>query len=262
VVELPNGNFLTLSFTFRDIDDPGPGTVYVAGDLVLEVTPGGEIVWQWDAFDHLDVDRRPPGFEEIIIHPQTLQPAQDWTHANAVVYEPDTDSVLLSIRHQDWLVRIDRGTGDVVWRFGDEGDFSLEAGSWPYHQHSPQWQDDGSLLLYDNGLFNPDVPDPMETSRAVRYTVDTTAMTVAQVWEDEAEDFMAPIAGDADRLPDGTILVTDSSIDFGLGFAQIHARVRKISERRSATPQWEFTTALGTFIYRCVVAPRLPGQAR
>lgn len=258
VIELPNGNFLALSYTFRDIDYPDLGTTFVAGDLIVEIDPAGSVVWQWDSFDHLDPQRRRAGFEEVIFDIETLQNAQDWTHGNGIVYDEAADTILFSTRHQDWLVQIDHGSGEVQWRFGEEGDFTLTAGTWQYHQHSPQWQDDGTLLLYDNGLGNPGLPDPMETSRAVRYSLDPGAMTAAQVWEDEADDFMAPIAGDADRLPDGSILVTDSSIDMGIGM--IHATVREIDEATSATPQWSFTTEIGTFIYRCVATLRLPGE--
>lgn len=260
VIELDNGNFLTLSYTFRDIDYPDLGTTHVAGDLIVEVTPDGDLVWEWDAFDHLDPQRRRVGFDEPIFDPETLAIAADWTHGNGLLENPDGDSILLSLRHQDWLVSIDRSTGDLLWRMGEEGDFMLVGGLWHYHQHSPQWQDDGTLLLYDNGLGNPSVPDVLETSRAVRYEVDTGAMTVTQAWADEAEDFLVPIAGDADRLPDGSILVTDSSIDLEQGFDLVYARVREIDERSSDTPQWTFTTELGTFIYRCTASELLPGE--
>ncbi|MEM9452839.1 MAG: aryl-sulfate sulfotransferase [Myxococcota bacterium] len=260
VIELPNGNFLALSYSFRDIEYPDLGTTYVAGDLIVEITPDGDVVWEWDAFDHLDPQRRRADFDEPVFDPQTMTFASDWTHGNALLYDPDDDTVLICLRHQDWLVQIDRATGDVLWRLGDEGDFTLTAGLWPFHQHSPQWQDDGTLLLYDNGRGNPTLPDTFETSRAVRYAVDTEAMTVTQVWADDAEDFMAPIAGDADRLPDGSILVTDSSIDMDDGFDVSYARVREIDERTSGTPQWSFTTELGTFIYRSTPTDLLPGE--
>lgn len=258
VIELPTGNFLALSYTFRDIVYPDLGSTFVAGDLIVEIDPAGSVVWEWDSFDHLDPQRRREGFEELIFDIETLQNAQDWTHGNGLVYDEATDTILFSMRHQDWVIQVDHATGAVDWRLGEEGDFTLTAGTWQYHQHSPQWQDDGSLLLYDNGLGNPGLPDPMETSRAVRYSLDTGAMTATQEWEDEAEDFMAPIAGDADRLPDGSILVTDSSIDMAIGM--IYARVREIDEDDAANPQWSFTTEIGTFIYRCVASMRLPGE--
>ncbi|MCA9651399.1 MAG: aryl-sulfate sulfotransferase [Myxococcales bacterium] len=260
VIELPSGNFLALSYTFRDIDYPDIGTTFVAGDLIVEIDPAGAVVWEWDAFDHLDPQRRRAGFEELIFDLETVQNAQDWTHGNGLVYDEASGTILYSTRHQDWLILIDHATGDVQWRLGEEGDFTLTAGSWQYHQHSPQWQDDGTLVVYDNGLGNPDLADPLETSRAVRYAVDTGAMTAAQVWEDGAEDFMAPIAGDVDRLPDGSLLITDSSIDMGIGM--IHARVREVDEDAPADPTWSFTTEIGTFIYRCVSSLRLPGETR
>jgi hypothetical protein len=260
VIELDNGNFLSLSYTFRDIDYMDIGTAHVAGDLLVEITPDGQIVWEWDSFDHLDPQRRRDGFDDVIFDPDTLENAHDWTHGNGLVYDAATDTVLYSMRHQDWVVQIDRATGEILWRLGDEGDFALTAGTWQYHQHSPQWQADGTLLLYDNGVANPILPDPMETSRAVRYSIDTGAMTAAQEWEDEAEDFLSIIAGDADRLPDDSILVTDSAINLHLGPQALYARVREIDEPTSSTPQWSFTTALGSFIYRCTATERLPGE--
>jgi hypothetical protein len=257
VVELPGGNFLALAFTFRDIDYPDLGLTHVAGDLIVEITPAGEVVWQWDSFDHLDPQRRRDGFDAIVYDPIAGVDAKDWTHGNAIVHEPRTDSVLLSLRHQDWIVRIDRQSGEVLWRFGDEGDFALGAGTWPFHQHSPQWQADGTLLLYDNGVGNPGLPDDQEFSRAVRYAIDAGATTATQVWEDQAEDFTAVFAGDADRLPNGNLLVTDSSI--GLFAGNLHARVRQIDEADSAVPLWSITTEIGTFVYRTTAWDRLPG---
>lgn len=258
VIELDNGNFLTLSYTFRDIDYPDIGTAHVAGDLLVELTPDGEIVWEWDSFDHLDPQRRPFGFDEVILDPATLENAYDWTHGNGIIYDAASDTVLFSARHQDWLVQIDRASGDVLWRFGAEGDFTLTQGTWQYHQHSPQWQEDGTLLLYDNGFGNPGVPSPMQTSRAVRYAIDTNTMEVTQQWEN-SEGSLSIIAGDADRLPDGSILVTDSAIDLHVSPQSIYARVREVDED-SADTQWSFTTDLGNFIYRCIASNRLPGE--
>ena len=42
---------------------------------------------------------------------------------------PSSLRVVLSLRHQDWIIRIDRATGEVLWRLGDGGDFTLGLGS-------------------------------------------------------------------------------------------------------------------------------------
>ena len=98
----------------------------------------------------------------------------------------------------------------------------------------------------------------MQTSRAVHYSIDTNTMEVTQLWEG-SEGFMSIIAGDADRLPDGSVLVTDSAIDLHVSPQAIYARVREVDED-AADPQWSFTTELGNFIYRCIASDRLPGE--
>lgn len=260
LIELDSGNFLTMSYVFEEVDYPNIGPTMVAGDLLLELTPAGEIVWQWSTFDYLDALRVLPGFQEIITDPLTGVEANDLTHGNGMVYEPETDTVLVSLRHQDWLIRVDRQTDELVWRLGPEGDFELDSGEWFYHQHSPEWQADGSLLLYDNGWANPNVEIEQQRSRAVRYAFDFDAMKVTQVWQDDpaADPILAPIAGDADRLDDGSLLITDSSI--GMVDEMIYARVRKVDEADSLEPLWSFTTTVGTFIYRCVASAKLPGM--
>ncbi|MCA9685670.1 MAG: aryl-sulfate sulfotransferase, partial [Myxococcales bacterium] len=56
---LQSGNILTFGNSFEMVDyaDQGWGELLVAGDLLVEFDPAGEIAWTWDAFDHLDPQR-------------------------------------------------------------------------------------------------------------------------------------------------------------------------------------------------------------
>jgi hypothetical protein len=69
-----------------------------------------------------------------------------------------------SIRHQNWLVKVDynngAGAGDILWRLGYQGDFTLSGGTdptdWFYAQHGPSFTTTNttgqfSLILFDNG---------------------------------------------------------------------------------------------------------------
>ncbi len=265
VTYLPNGNVLALGYEYTDAEYPPPeGTLHICGDHLTEFNPQGEVVWRWSSFEHLDTSRRREGFDAAfppLIDPDTNEPSKDWTHGNAVVYNPDDDSILLSLRHQDWIIKIDHETGDVLWRLGDEGDFALTEGSWFFHQHSPQWQPDGSLLLYDNGNGNPYVTVDGWFSRAVRYSIDEMTMEAAVVWEDDAEDFLSEAMGDADRMPGGNILVADSAIGLNEGGQFIHATIRELDPEATPQRQWSFTTEVGRFIYRAVPTERLVGEA-
>ena len=137
----------------------------------------------------------------------------------------------------------------------------MESGSWFFHQHSPQWQPDGTLLLYDNASDNPYTPLEEWNARAVIYDLDLDTMTANQVWEDDMPDFLSPAMGDADLMPNGNILVTDSFLGIEDGSEGLHSRIREIDRTRSPETQWTFTTPLGRVAYRGVPVDRWVGEA-
>ncbi len=49
---------MTLGWTQRTIDVSGTPTHY-AGDMLVVLDEDLQVVWTWDAFDHLDVNRGP-----------------------------------------------------------------------------------------------------------------------------------------------------------------------------------------------------------
>jgi hypothetical protein len=259
-IELPSGNFVVMSVEVRSIEYPGEGTLPVAGDVLAEFTPEGELVWTWSTFDHLDPQRKREGFDNAWLDdPESGEPAKDWTHGNGVVYVPEDDSLLVSLRHQDWIVKVDHETGEVVWRLGEEGDFTLENGSWFFHQHSPEPGPDGSLLLYDNAVGVPGQADMSAHSRAVIYALDEVNMTATQTWQDEAETFVSPIMSDADRLPGGNVMILDSSLGFYDGPTGIYSRLREVDPEASTTPLWSLETEPGRFMYRTSAWDRIVG---
>lgn len=265
ILELPSGNFVALSFSFRDIDYGPEGVLPVAGDVVVEFTPTGELVWMWDSFDHLDTNRRAEDFwgDFVIVDPDTGVEHHDWTHANGLIYAPSRDELLVSLRHQDWLLALDRETGEIRWRLGPEGDFALSEGTWFWHQHSPQWQADGSMLLYDNGIGDPALPIEQARSRVARYALDMAAMSAALVWEDDAEPFLSTVAGDADHTSGANLLALDSLIaaDPLDPLAGAYMRIRELDPERSPTQVWSLTGPVGRFAYRAVPIDRLVGAS-
>ena len=87
-------------------------------------------------------------------------------HGNSVAEAPD-GNLVYSARSQDWVIKIDyqngRGSGNVIWRLGKDGDFkinSTDPDPWFSHQHDPEYEADGTLTLFDNGngrwVKNPD----------------------------------------------------------------------------------------------------------
>jgi hypothetical protein len=159
--------------------------VDVLGDMIVVLDENWQVAWVWNAFDHLDVRRRavlnetcaqgepgcPPFFLADVVN--------DWTHTNAITYSPIDGNLLFSVRNQDWVVKADyrdgRGNGDVLWRLGLEGDFTLDAGGpypWLSHQHDPRFVDHDHLLIYDNGNTRCAVFPDMCYSRGQVYHID------------------------------------------------------------------------------------------
>lgn len=242
LAELPNGNFLTLAtkivdfdeFPTSEFDGDAPWEfAHVVCDRIVEFTPeDGHIVNQLDLLDILDPRRfgymARTAFWKDKYKALLDGPTHDWSHANAVQYDPQDNSVTVSLRHLDCVIKLDWQTKEIRWILGDPSGWGSAwqryllkpSGElqWPYHQHSPQWTPVGTLLMFDNGNYRT---RPFQTptyavdnrSRVVEFAIDEANMTVRQAFEYEGhaqERFYSPFYGEADWLPQTeNILVTD-----------------------------------------------------
>jgi len=237
---LPSGNLLALSTELREIagyptdetDLEAPTeTANVVGDRVIEFAPDGTMVGSWSMLDVVDPSRI--GYTSLSgfwngQYAGVAGATRDWSHGNAVVLDAASDALVVSLRHQDAVVKVRRATGELVWILGNHDNWRapwsaklltpLEGLSWQYHQHAAKVLPGGNILLYDNGNFRASPPAtrlPAEDnhSRAVEFAVNEAAMTVAQVWSyggPADEIFYSPFICDADRLPvTGNVLITD-----------------------------------------------------
>ena len=105
---LPNGHLLVMANTLKSVVLTGQTTpTQVLGDVVVDLDPNWNPVWVWNEFDHLDVNRHPFMFP-------------DWTHSNAIIYSSDDGNFIVSIRHQNWLVKVNyangAGDGSILWQ--------------------------------------------------------------------------------------------------------------------------------------------------
>jgi arylsulfate sulfotransferase len=164
-LRLPSGHTAVLASAERILQDAqGSVATDVLGDMVVLLDADWQVAWVWNPFVHLDVTRRARLAETCVPGQPGCQPffragiANDWTHTNAITYSSADGNLLLSMRNQDWIVKIDyrngEGTGAVLWRLGPEGDFTIRSEdpwSWFSHQHDPRFVDPHHLVVYDNG---------------------------------------------------------------------------------------------------------------
>jgi arylsulfate sulfotransferase len=151
VLVLPNGHWVLMAAYPENFTGlPGyNGTLGVLGDVLVDVDQNGKPDWVWNSFDHLDVNRHPMNFP-------------DWTHSNVMLYSKDDGNLLLSMRHQNWIIKIDfqdgQGSGNIIWRLGEGGDFKLVGGAdptdWFYAQHGMSFFSPNTTGVFDLGLMD------------------------------------------------------------------------------------------------------------
>lgn len=221
--KLPDGGYLLLAGSERILTDvQGPGPVDVIGDTIVVLDSNLQVTWAWDAFDHLDPHRMAvlgekcgsarSGCSAFYLAPV----ANDWLHGNALELTPDAN-ILYSIRHQDWIAKIDyengAGTGDILWRLGIDGDFQISSSDWfPWfsHQHDANVQSDGvTLTVFDDGNTRA-ATDPTAHSRGQVLQLDEVNRTATLVLNADLGAY-APALGSAQPLPNG-------NYHFDLGF--------------------------------------------
>ncbi|CEM03206.1 unnamed protein product [Vitrella brassicaformis CCMP3155] len=144
------------------------------GVIIQELEPNGRTVFQWSSWDHL--------YDQFKITEQKFDRGQesvDHLHANSVDWTPD-GHILVSFRHLSQVIKVDRKTGKVIWRFGGtkETSNSFDLDNPFYWQHSARMTEPGVLTVYDNHNEHPP-----EESRALEFHLDEKSMKAKLVWE-------------------------------------------------------------------------------
>jgi arylsulfate sulfotransferase len=268
---LPNGHLVVLA----DTNEVVSGTT-VFGDVVIDLgdmeNVGGnnpnhtpQPTWAWNEFKHFDINRRP------YLYP-------DWTHTNAVIYSKDDNNLIISSRHQNWLVKIDynngAGAGDILWKMGavlstdttpeDTADFALlnpdgtpdsNATDWFFAQHGPSFVSANttgkfSLTLFDNGDDRGVVDvvhgtcgvagQPACFSTVPVFNIDETAKTATFVVNPTTEDYSF-FGGNAEVLANGN-LEYDESSDGSAAVTQ--GAILEVTQ--SSSPQTIWKMVIGT----------------
>ena len=144
---LPNGDTVVLASTPKIVNYKGRQTRFI-GDLVIVLDQNFHPVWVWNSFRWLSTNRL--GTDHPI--------PTDWLHANAVSWSPEDGDLLVSLRTQDWAIKINyangTGNGHVVWKLGAGGNFTAIANTtqpWFSHQHDMRYINDTTLLVFDDG---------------------------------------------------------------------------------------------------------------
>ena len=276
----PAGNILTIGATDQATTTAQGGTVAVPvdvmGDEIIVMDSNFNVVWTWDAFNYLDINHT------AILNEQCVQPggggcepfdtnfnmANDWLHSNSLQYNAYDGNIVISMRHQDAVFKVNYGNGGgdghIIWKLGNGTiggpggaplpTFTLHTNGttgpdlgYPYfsHQHDAEVELGGQLFsngfriltVWDNGNTRQAFFNPNANSRCQLYAINESALVANLNTNGDMASYSFAI-GAAQLLKNGNL-----SCDSGFigGFANANTN--------PLTESVEFDQA-GNFIYK------------
>ncbi len=205
-IELPSGNFL---LTVND------GSNYIEDTMIELNRETGEIEKTIDLKDIL-----PEAFYEDYDSTSREDGKVDWFHQNSVEYDEADNSIIISGRHQDTIMKIDYDTSEIKWIMGDssgwpesyqkyflKGDVKASGGQHAAIVLSDQDENDETtdILYYDNNISvtRGDEETSEKYSEARQVRINDAEMTIEEVWtfgEALGKDYYTKIIGSARYL--------------------------------------------------------------
>lgn len=270
VTPLPNGHWLVLANTIMNLSSTTTPALTdataqaVLGDVIVDLDQDLKPVWAWNEFNHLDPNRHPWNFA-------------DWTHTNAIIYSKDDGNILVSVRHQNWIVKVNydngKGDGSTLWHLGVGGDFTLKNGTdpidWQYAEHGPTFFSTNTTGVFSIGMIDngddrlssppptPDVNNPTcgTTGAPPCYTtvpvfqVDESAKTATLTFHATAPSSeYAGWGGNAEVLNNG-------NVEYDLcGIAGGQSYIDEVTQDSSPQTVWQLHIT-GTYLYRAFRIP-------
>src|SRR5215216_6219177 len=164
----------------------------------------GKVLFEWHSLEHVGLD------ETYATVSQDGRPGLDYFHANSIEVDHD-NNLLVSARQTFTVYKIDRNTGEIIWRLGGKkSDFEMGPGTRFSFQHDARRQRDGTITIFDNGttIFLYTVPKAVEESRAIVLELDEEQMSATLLREYTHPDKQyADAAGNMQLLANGNVFI-------------------------------------------------------
>ena len=118
----------------------------VIGNSVVEMDANDNPVFIWRSWDHFNI--------LDAIHENLYGSLVDYVHMNAIAIDHD-GHILISSRHLDEITKINRQTGEIIWRLGGRHDYFtwINDDERISHQHDIRVLPNGNYTVFDNGKF-------------------------------------------------------------------------------------------------------------
>ena len=203
---LADGHSLLMSYDYQTVrmDTIVPGgdsAAVVIGLIIQELDEFKNVVFQWRSWDHFKIT---DATDDIDLTAHTI----DYVHGNSVELDID-GNLIISCRHMDEITKINRTSGEIMWRLGGKNNqfqFVNDLRRFS-HQHDARRISNGYLMLFDNGnLLSP------RYSSSLEYQLDETDKIATLIWNYTDMSHYTHAMGNSQRLDNGRTLIGWGSI--------------------------------------------------
>ena len=199
---LPNGDYFifgkrNVTVDMSKIVNGGFPNADVIDGALQEFDPDGNLIFEWDAIDHYKIT-------DVDSYVDLTQPTIDFTHFNSAEIDSD-GNLLISARNLDEITKVDRNTGEIIWRWGGKNNqFKFINDDLGFsRQHDIRRFSNGNISLFDNGVYHP-----AQASSAVEYKLDEINKTATLVKRITREGIFTNTEGSVEELPDGSRFIS------------------------------------------------------
>jgi hypothetical protein len=251
ICPMPNGNVLLIAYELKT-----PSQVSAAGcsqsitmwpDKIVEIEPvgttGGNVVWEWHAWDHLSQSLYPSKanyVSSIVNHPELLninyKTSKDWLHVNGIDYNEQLDQITFSSHAMNELYVIDHSTttaeaashsggnsgkgGDLLYRWGNPAAYQASGTTIFNVVHDAHWIPAGCpranyLVGFNNkggtgGKSCVDLIAPPYDGYTYSITPGSAYTPSTYSWRHTYDGTPTQDEGNSQQLPNGNMLVNIS----------------------------------------------------
>lgn len=199
---LPNGHVImmsyhTIKYDMSTIVEGGQTDASLVINIIQEQDRDKNVVFEWRNIDYIPITDSDLDLTDSRINYSTLN-----------AFDIDDDGhILASFRNHSEIMKINRLTGELMWRMGGpRGEFTFvgehEENAPYYHsrQHNIRRRPNGNITMFDNGQFHQP-----PYSRAVEYSLDEVSKeaTLVSEWRYPYGNIFCVTAGNAETLPNG-----------------------------------------------------------
>ncbi len=182
----------------------GPASGPILEGVVQEIDVAtGLVLLEWHSLDHV------PLTESNLPYTPGSTAAYDYFHVNSASLDTD-GNLLISSRHTWTVYKVNRSTGDIIWRLGGKkSDYALGPGLPFAWQHDAEAVDASTIRIFDNESNGVPV---LPASRVIWVSHDDTAMTATLARSIQHPDALSVLAeGSAQALGNG-----DTFVEWGI----------------------------------------------